>query len=69
MKQEGKTKMGEFDDKSGTGFQDKWEWPAQTYRNQQPIRFPNIVGKLVLLGGLAIGVYAYLAAHWGFGVR
>jgi hypothetical protein len=56
--------MGEFDDKSGKGFQDNWQWPDDKWRSQPP-RVPNVVGKFVLLAGVAVGLYAYFAAHWG----
>lgn len=59
--------MGEFDDKSGKGFQDNWNWPAQTHHETEPPRVPDVVGKFVLVVGVGLGIYAYLAAQWGLG--
>ena len=61
--------MGEFDDKSGKGFQDDWNWPTSARQETRPPELPNIVGKLVLLGGVALGIYAYFAAHWNLGSK
>lgn len=56
--------MGEFDDKSGRGFQDDWSWPAQRGFETPPPRVPNVLGTLVLVAGAILGLYVYVATHW-----
>jgi hypothetical protein len=59
--------MGDFEDKSGKGFQNNWDWPHRTHVVTEPPRLPNVVGKFVLVGSVALGIFAYLAAHGWFG--
>ena len=57
--------MGNYGDGARTGFQGHWDWSARPVVVAPPPRMPDILGKIWLVAGVGLGLYAYLAVHLG----